>query len=99
MRRRLPAICLLLAGLTLAACSSLPGQSAPPPANTPIVPSGLTGRLAYTRDGGLSMLTLDNAQTRELVPAPELGQVTSARWSPDGSRLLVIHDFIDWIHP
>ena len=33
------------------------------------------------------MLTLDNAQTRELVPAPELGQVTSARWSPDGSRI------------
>jgi Tol biopolymer transport system component len=78
---------VLVTLLTIAACSSLPGQSGGPPSNTPVVPSGLTGRLLYTRDGGLWTLALDSSQTRQIVPSPELGQVTSARWSPDGSRI------------
>jgi Tol biopolymer transport system component len=32
-------------------------------------------------------LKLETAQAAQLVTAPELGQVTSARWSPDGRRL------------
>src|SRR6266511_4075028 len=77
---------ILLAALVLG-CSALPGQISAPPANTPVVPTGLSGRLLYTRDGGLWTLALDTASAREIVPSPELGQVTSARWSPDGSRI------------
>src|SRR6266542_2861479 len=73
--------------LALTACSSLPGQSSGPPPNTPVVPSGLSGRLLYTRDGGLWTLSLDSTRAQQIVPAPELGQVTSGRWSPDGSRI------------
>jgi Tol biopolymer transport system component len=37
-------------------------------------------------------------QPRALVSFPD-ADPHSLTWSPDGSRLLVIHDFIDWIHP
>lgn len=87
LMRRLLSVCAVLAVLTATECSSLPGQGGAPAANKPAVPSGLAGRLLYTRDGGLWTLALDTATAREIVPSPELGQVTSARWSPDGSRV------------
>ena len=37
-------------------------------------------------------------QPRALPSFPD-ADPHSLTWSPDGSRLLVIHDFIDWIHP
>lgn len=85
-RMRLLPFCALLALLSAAGCSSLPGQGGPA-AGTPAVPSGLTGRLLYTRDGGLSTLALQANEARQIVPAPELGQVTAARWSPEGTRV------------
>ncbi len=84
---RLLSVCAVLVVLMATTCSSLPGQGGAPAANTPVVPSGLSGRLLYTRDGGLWTLALDAATAREIVPSPELGQVTSARWSPNGSRI------------
>lgn len=69
------------------ACSRAGGPSTDNQPNTPVVRSGLTGRLLYTRNGGLWTLTLETGQAVQIVQAPELGQVTSARWSPDGTRL------------
>jgi len=86
LRMRLLPSCGLLVLLTVAGCSSLAGQAGPV-AGTPVVPSGLAGRLLYTRDGGLSTLALQSSEARQIVPAPELGQVTAARWSPDGTRV------------
>lgn len=73
--------------VVVAGCTSLPGQGGGGVSSTPAVPSGLSGRLLYTRDGGLSSLALQSAEARQIVPAPELGQVTAARWSPDGTRV------------
>jgi Tol biopolymer transport system component len=78
---------VLLSAVLIACSGGRPGQSSAPPPNTPVVPSGLSGRLVYTRDGGLSTLLLDTATARQIVASPELGQVTSGRWSPDGSRI------------
>ncbi len=85
--RSLTLVARFLALLTLVGCSSLPGQSGRPTANAPAISAGLSGRLLYTRDGGLWTLSLRTSETRQIVAAPELGQVTSARWSPDGTRV------------
>ena len=79
---------LLLLVVSSLACSALPREgTTTPPSGTPVVPPGLAGRLLYTRDGGLWTLALDTARSSQIVSAPELGQVASARWSPDGSRV------------
>jgi len=86
--RRILSLVIVGLGLLAPACSLTGGLSTDTPLpNTPIVPPGLTGRLLYTRNGGLWTLRLETGQATQIVPAPELGQVTSARWSPDGTRL------------
>jgi Tol biopolymer transport system component len=51
-------------------------------------PPTLHGRLLYTYDGGLGAFNLNDGQTTQLVAAPDFGQVSAARWSPDGSRFV-----------
>src|ERR1051325_175 len=64
--------------------------------NTPVAAPNLGGRLLYTRDGGLWTLNLANGNAAEVAPAPELGQVTAARWSPDGAKILyAVHEVKD----
>jgi dipeptidyl aminopeptidase/acylaminoacyl peptidase len=75
--------CILLAIVVGIACS--------PPVGLPNWPSpaggfGLNGRLLYT-DRGLWTVDLATGQRRQLVQPPDTGQVTSARWSPDGGSI------------
>jgi Tol biopolymer transport system component len=86
MRRPTP-VAILLGLVVIAGCASVFERSGGGASSTPAVPPGLSGRLLYTRDGGLWTLVLQNAEARQIVPAPELGQVTAARWSPDGARV------------
>jgi Tol biopolymer transport system component len=81
-------VAVLLGLVVLAGCASVfPRDGGSGAASTPTIPAGLSGRLLYTREGGLWMLVLDSGQAQQIVPAPELGQVTAARWSPDGTRV------------
>lgn len=64
--------------------SSLLGSLTP---NVPAAAPDLGGKLLYTRDGGLWSLTLADGTASELVAAPALGQVTAARWAPDGNQV------------
>jgi len=51
-------------------------------------PTTATGRLLFTREGGLWSLRLGEGQPpAQLVPRPRVGLILSGRWSPDGSRL------------
>jgi len=80
---------LTVIGLILTACSvdSSSSGTPPPPSTSVAAPQGLSGKLLYTRDNGLWSLDLATSKTAELVPAPDIGQVTGARWSADGSQL------------
>jgi Tol biopolymer transport system component len=51
------------------------------------VPAGLGGRLLFTRDLGLWTLGLSDGHAQQIVAPPDTGQVTAARWSPDGSQV------------
>ncbi len=57
------------------------------PITTPSVPPGLTGRLLMTRDLGLWTLDLATSRLSQVSRPPEMGQVLTGRWSPDGTRL------------
>lgn len=64
--------------------------------NMPAAVPSLQGRLLYTRDGGLWTLRLADGAATQVVAAPELGQVTAARWSPDGQRIVyAVHEIIN----
>jgi len=82
-------ISLMIMSVMLSACNSGPSSSGSPPTPSASVaaPQGLSGKLLYTRDNGLWALDLATSNTSELVPAPDIGQVTGARWSADGSQL------------
>ncbi len=75
----------------LLACS--PGGSpalqvgAQNPVTTPNVPPGLSGRLLVTRDLGLWTLDLATSRLNQITRPPEMGQVLTGRWSPDGTRI------------
>ncbi len=57
------------------------------PVTTPNVPPGLTGRLLMTRDLGLWTLDLATSRLSQITRPPEMGQVLTGRWSPDGTRI------------
>ena len=78
-------ILFLLVAIISTACS-LTGVGGPPP-NTPVVPAGIEGRLLYTREGSLYVLDLASRQLTQTVAPPELGEIASARWSPDGQQI------------
>lgn len=64
--------------------------------NVPAAVPSLVGRMLYTRDGGLWVLTPADGQAVQVAPAPELGQVTAARWSPDGQQIVfAVHEIRD----
>lgn len=87
IRALITAVCTVAVSM---ACTpgSPPGPiSAQGPAITPSVPAGVSGRLLMTRDLGLWTLNLATARTEQVAKPPEMGQVLSARWSPDGSRV------------
>jgi Tol biopolymer transport system component len=69
-----------------AACGGLGGSSGPS-APTPVVPPGLSGRLAFIWDGGLWTLDLVSARWEQVRRPPGNGYIQWARWSPDGARL------------
>lgn len=51
-------------------------------------PSDLAGRLLFTQRESLWTWTLPGGEQREIVPVGTIGQqVTSARWSPDGTQV------------
>jgi Tol biopolymer transport system component len=78
---------LTLLGLFVVACAGPPSAPRSLPPDTPVVPQGLDGRLLYTHDAGLWTLNLASDRTTQIITPPELGQVNSARWSPDGQRV------------
>ena len=87
-------ILVALAGLAVHQHGTSPFGSITP--NVPAAVPGLQGRLLYTRDGGLWTLTLADGNAVQIVAAPELGQVTAARWSPDGTRMVyAVHEIIN----
>jgi Tol biopolymer transport system component len=69
------------------ACAGIGTPSGPASAPTPVVPPGLSGRLAFIWDGGLWTLDLVSARWEQLRRPPGNGFVQWARWSPDGARL------------
>ena len=77
----------LVALLATVGCPSIPSGGQSIAANTPVVPRGLSGRLLYTRDGGLWTLALDTGRAAQIVAGPEVELVTAARWSPDATRV------------
>ena len=77
--------CLISASFL--ACSS-GGSAAIPRPGTPVVVQGSAGRLLFTRDAALSIMDLGTAQSTQIVAPPELGQVHSARFSPDGTKIV-----------
>lgn len=88
------AILVALAGLAIHQHGSSPFGSMTP--NVPAAVPSLQGRLLYTRDGGLWSLTLADGVATQLVAAPELGQVTAARWSPDGKLIVyAVHEIVN----
>jgi Tol biopolymer transport system component len=88
---RLRAWCLGLALLLIAsACNATPsGQAEVPPtrAAASSAPSDLPGKLVFTRGTALWSMDLASGGAREIVAAPELGQITGARGAPDGKRV------------
>jgi Tol biopolymer transport system component len=89
---------ILIRSLTAVACcvvlllACAPG-SAPAPSTsaqgggTPVVPAGLSGRLLMTRDLGLWTLDLATSRLTQVAKPPEMGQILTGRWSPDGTRI------------
>jgi Tol biopolymer transport system component len=73
------AAAVLVLGLMRSAASAKPIVTA-----TLSVPTGLAGRLLYTRDAGLWALDLATGVTRQAVPPPDDGRVLAGRWSADG---------------
>ncbi|OGG45961.1 MAG: hypothetical protein A3F84_11620 [Candidatus Handelsmanbacteria bacterium RIFCSPLOWO2_12_FULL_64_10] len=82
----------MVAGVGLAVHQHTLRQSGLTP-NVPVAAPQFGGRLLYTRDGGLWTLNLADGVATEVAAAPELGQVTAARWSPDGrSMVYAVHE-------
>ncbi len=84
-------VTVMSALVLIQACSpagtSTPQVVAQNPVSTPSVPPGLAGRLLMTRDLGLWTLDLATARLNQIAAPPEMGQVLTGRWSPDGSRV------------
>ncbi|MBM2811811.1 MAG: hypothetical protein HW416_2570 [Chloroflexi bacterium] len=78
---------LLAVTLAFAGCAGAWSFATRPASGTPSVPPGLNGRLLFTRDTGLWTLDLASSAMHEIARAAEPGQVTAARWSPDGARV------------
>jgi len=72
---------------TVVSCSTGTSAGSAPATSAPTVPSGGAGQLLYTRDTSLWTLDLASGQASEIVKPPELGQILSGRWSPDGSKI------------
>jgi Tol biopolymer transport system component len=83
MRSVLTVVCTF--ALLNACAQTAPSQ--PPVQLTPSIPTGLSGRLLLTRDLGLWTLDLATSGTTQIVRPPEMGQILTGRWSPDGTRV------------
>lgn len=77
-------VTLCSAGTALAALGAARSQGQ---TGASALPADARGRLLFTRERALWTLNLGESAPAQIVPAPELGQVVSARWSPDGSRV------------
>jgi Tol biopolymer transport system component len=76
-------------GLLLACAPGAPPASpiAAQGSSTPVAPAGLSGRLLMTRDLGLWTLDLATSRMTQIAKPPEMGQILTGRWSPDGTRI------------
>lgn len=54
---------------------------------TPVPLADASGKLLYGRERALWVMDVRTAQLAPIAQPPEIGQITSARWSPDGTRV------------
>jgi Tol biopolymer transport system component len=80
LRGRAQLAFVLLACLALAACQAL-GQSSPSA-------RGLTGRIAWPKDGDLWVYDLPSKQQTKITNLPKGAAVTGAAWAPNGERVV-----------
>jgi Tol biopolymer transport system component len=92
-RRTVLVLCAALFTTTvwLGAAPTVPAQPVTDP-QAPVAappPASATGRLLFTRDGGLWLLRLgEGQQLTQVIARPRVGMILTARWSPDGSRFV-----------
>lgn len=54
---------------------------------TPVPVTDASGKLLYGRERALWAMDVRTARSAPIARAPEIGQITSGRWSPDGTRV------------